>query len=111
MRVTDQFQVDAFTIYEAPMPPGKSVLDPITVLLRDFGGSGQVIVECYGAAWSCWFGAIGGDTLRQFLVDCDEFYLAGKLGCVTHRSTTKREESYLKHICRAVIAALKGGAA
>ncbi len=111
MRVTEQFQVDAFTIYEAPMPPGKSVLDPITVLLRDFGGSGQVIVECYGAAWSCWFGAIGSYTLRLFLAGCDEHYLAGKLGCVTHRSTTKREEAYLRHIARAVIAALKGDAA
>ena len=111
MRVTDQFQVDAFTIYEAPMPPGRSVLDPITVLLRDFGGSGQVIVECFGAAWSCWFGAIGSDTLRAFIADCNEYYLAGKLGCVTHRAMTNREESYLQHIARAVIAAVKGGAA
>jgi len=111
MRISEPFTVDAFTIYEGTMPKNRGVLDPITVLLRDFGGSGQIIVECYGAAWSHWFVAIGNSTLRKFIAGCDVCYLAGKLGCVTHRATTKREDSYLEHIAHAVIAALKGGAA
>ena len=102
---------DSFTIYEAKMPPGKGSLDPVTVILRDFGGEGQIIVECYGAAWSHWFGAIGDSTLRKFISGCDEYYLSTKLTSSTVRSVKKSEESYVAHIARAVIDALKGGAA
>lgn len=111
MRISEHFKVDAFTIYEAPIQGGPGTLDPINVLLRDFCGSGQVIVECYGAAWSCWFGAIGSGSLTKFIAVCDEYYLADKLGAATIRPTAKREQTYLQHIARAVIAALKGGAA
>lgn len=109
MRVDETVTVDAFTIYDAQRAPGRGMIDPITVMLRDFGGSGQVVVECFGAAWSCWFNAIGSETLRRFLACCDHDYLAGKLATCTIRRTTKREEEYLRDIARAVIAAVKGG--
>lgn len=84
------------------------MLDPITVTLRDFGGSGQIIVECFGAAWSQWFGAIGGNkTLREFIASCDEYYLGQKLASCTARRTTKREEAWVCDIARAVIAAIQ----
>lgn len=110
MSAVKPVHVEAIEITGASRSPGKGTLDPITVMFRDFGGRGHVTVECYGAAWSCFFGAIGDLTLRDFIARCDGHYLATKLASVTCRKTTKREESYLVDICRAVIAALKGTA-
>lgn len=103
-------QLDAFVIYDALRAPGRGRLDPITVILRDSGGKGKVIVECYGVAWSYFFGSIGGQTLREFLAQCDQFYLADKLQ--SHRrdmtkKARKSEESYLQDIAAAIIASLK----
>ena len=111
VRVDKTVQVEAFTIYGAMRAPNRGALDPITVMLRDLGGQGQIVVECYGAAWSAWFGAIGSATLRQFLAGCDEHYLGGKLANNTTRKTIKREEDYVRDITRAVIDVLRGGAA
>ena len=97
---------ESLTIYEAAMPHGKGTLDPINVILRDFGGQGQIIVECYGDAWAHWFGAIGNDSLRKFIAGCDEYYLAGKLTGSTVRTAKKRECDYTIHISRAIVAAL-----
>lgn len=105
MRV-EKNTVEAFTIYEASRAPGLGMLDPINVVLRDMGGCGQVVVVSFGAAWSCWFGAIGLRTLREFLADTSEEYLAGRLVSQNVRRTTKREEAYVKDIARAVIATL-----
>lgn len=110
MRIDNAVKVEAFVIYDAQRKPGRGVIDPITVVLRDFGSTGQIIVECYGSAWSAWFGAIGSRTLRQFLAGCDEHYLGGKLATSTVRRTTKAEEDYVRDIARAVIAALWGAA-
>lgn len=108
MRIeTDICVSEALTIFDASMPPGKGALDPVNVILRDFGGSGQVIVECYGAAWAAWFGAIGSRSLRAFLADCSEHYLADKLVCQTVRQPKKREEAYVVHVARAVVDAMK----
>lgn len=96
-----------FVIRDAMRKPGRGMIDPITVLLRDFAGSGQIIVECYGAAWSAWFGSIGAGSFASFIATCDEQYLAGKLVSVTCRRTTKNEESYVQDICRAVIEAVE----
>lgn len=93
------------------MPQGKGTLDPVTVILRDFGGSGQIIVECYGDAWAHWFGAIGSDTLREFIAGCSDVYLATKLTSSTVRRNTNREDNYVTHIARAIIQAMNGGSA
>lgn len=79
-------------------------LDPITVVLRDIPGrhhAGQVIVECYGLAWSAFFGSIGERSLVKFL-STDPHYLAGKLG---RPKDTKADQAYLLRICEAVVAA------
>jgi len=110
MRVDKYTDAVCLIIYEATRAPGKGVLDPITVILRDFGGQGQIVVECYGAAWSHWFGVIGEITLRQFISGCDEYYLATKLCSSTVRKTTKREEAYVQDVSKAIIQAMKGDA-
>lgn len=104
--------LDGFVIHGANRSPGRGRLDAITVILRDQQGRGQVIVECFGMAWSCYFGSIGSKTLREFLADCDEYYLAGKLqNCNREMSkkARKTEEEYIQDISRAIISALKGG--
>lgn len=111
MRVQNDIGItDSMTIYDAPMPPGKGALDPINVILRDFGGSGQIIVECYGAAWSHWFGGIGKESLRQFIAGCSADYIATKLVTTTVRRNTKSEDGYVLHIASAVVEAMKGSA-
>ena len=104
---TENIAVEAFTIYDAMRAPGRGAIDPITVTLRDVGAGGQIIVECYGAAWSQWFGAIGRSTLRQFIAETSAGYLADKLTSSTVRRCTKREEAYVIDICRAIIDVLK----
>jgi len=55
-------------------------LDPITVLLRDVApGSGHLIVECYGKAWSACWGAMGDRDLRTFVTDCHPDYISNRL--------------------------------
>ena len=106
---TEVLEVECFRIYDAMRRPGRGVIDPITVTLRDVGGGGQITVECYGEAWSHWFGAIGSKTLREFIAQTDPGYLAGKLVTST-RKVLKREEDYVEDIANAVIQILQGGA-
>ena len=107
MRAVPLDPVDAFTLYDAPMPVGKGTLDPITVILRDFGGSGQVIVECYGSAWSQWFGAIGTSSLRHFLATCHPEYLAEKLLSTTSQRFNKTTTKWVERIAYAIVSHLK----
>lgn len=97
---TEQAVSEAFTIYDAPK------LDPITVVLQDSGaGKGKVIVECFGDAWSAYFGATGERRIREFLSDCGVDYLAGKL-CPTSHRPSKAQQKYLERIAAAVLEAL-----
>lgn len=104
-------KLDAFVIHDAMRAPGRGRIDPITVILRDQEGRGQVIVECYGSAWSCYFGSIGKNTLREFIAGCDEYYIADKLqsfGRQMSKKARQLEEAYLQDIARAIIGVLKG---
>ena len=107
-------KLDAFVIHDAMRAPGRGKLDPITVILRDQEGRGLVIVECFGTAWSCYFGSIGPKTLRGFIAGCDEYYLADKLQSFGRQMSKKAREleaAYIQDISRAIISVLKGGAA
>ena len=112
---SEGISVSAFVIYDAPRRTGRGMLDPITVILRDWGGGGQIIVECFGAAWSHWFGAIGTQTLCTFIVQCDAGYLADKLISTTVRNPAKQrylnELAYLEDIAKAIQLHMNGGAA
>ena len=54
MQIEPIENIEALRIYEAKADGllGRATIPPITVLLRDFGGMGQIIVECDGSAWS-----------------------------------------------------------
>ncbi len=55
-------------------------LDPVFFTLENFGsGQGKITIDCYGKAWSGYFGSMGTDCIADFLSGCDEFYVAGKL--------------------------------
>lgn len=95
-------KAETFTIFE----PGHN-LDPITVTLQDRGGGcGRLLVECFGWAWSNYWGAMGNRDLRAFLIDCGGDYVTTKL--INHqRRATKSEEKYLARVVDAVLTALR----
>jgi hypothetical protein len=94
-------EVQALRIFDAPK------LDPVFVVLHDAGaGCGRLVIECYGRAWSAWWGAMGDRRLRQFITDCGADYLVARLA-PGDRRLTKREESYLTRIVQAVQEALR----
>ena len=112
MRVEKDIGItESFIIYEGPTPLGRGTLDPITVILRDFGGSGQIIVECYGSAWSHWFGAIGDKSLKRFLAGCNPGYLADKLLSNTAQPFNQRTQSWVERIVFAIHQAINKGVA
>lgn len=100
MRLT-QTQARVLVIHELPE------LDPITVVLQDFGtGKGRLIVECYGSAWAHYWGAMGEKTLVAFLRGCDAPYIHNKLEYARMR---KCDHKNLRAIVVALKEALKVG--
>lgn len=91
--------VTALEITEAP------ALDPIRVFMQDFGkGQGRLIIECYGRAWSNFWGAMGTD-LRTFLLEAEVCYIENALHC--GQKTKKVEREYLQRIVKALQAGLR----
>jgi hypothetical protein len=100
MRIETTTNLQAFTIYEAP------ALDPILVVLQDFGGGvGRLLVECYGDTWSTYWGAMGDRTLEKFIIGCSTAYIVNRM-FGQHHKRNKGAESYLTRIVTAVQAAL-----
>lgn len=55
-------------------------IDPINIFLEDYKlGQGKLTVECYGDAWSHYWGAMGERNLIDFLKDANSDYITGKL--------------------------------
>lgn len=97
---TEEIKTDAIVI------KGASALDPVTVVFRDEGPSrGGILVECYGKAWSAFWGGMGSKTVREFVASCDADYLATKLWRDGEKRT-KAGESYLLRIATAIRLAL-----
>ena len=111
MRINTTPITDSFTIYEAPRANRRGELDPIHVILRDCGGSGQIIVTCFSSSWTQWFGAIGQQSLRDFIAQCDHGYLADKLLCNTSQKFNYVTTNWVHQIARAVIDSMKVQAA
>lgn len=106
MRINTTPITDSFTIYDATN--GKNGhLDPIHVVLRDCGGCGQIIVSCYGSAWTHWFGAIGNHSLRDFIAQCEHGYLADKLLCTTSQKFNAVTTNWVYKISRAVVESME----
>jgi hypothetical protein len=75
-------------------------LDDITIFFQDFElGQGRIVVECYGEAWSAYFGAMGAKTIRQFVETCGPDYLTNKL---SRPKQTKTTDKYLRRIVDAI---------
>lgn len=82
-------------------------LDPVTFFLQDFGGGkGRAVIECYGQAWVLIFGAMGKETLREFLVTCNTDYLANRMW-PPRQPRDKADYAYLCRIVAAVQDAIK----
>jgi hypothetical protein len=96
---TEQINVEAFTIHDA------KALDPIRVIMQDIGPrQGRLIVECFGQAWSAYWGGMGDRTLREFLISCNASYIANKL--TPPYRLKKSDEAYLMRVVEAVHMAL-----
>lgn len=55
-------------------------LDQVSVFAESFGGGrGKITVECYGESWAAYWGAMGCETVEEFLVTSDNDYVVGKL--------------------------------
>lgn len=96
-------KTDTMTVRDA------QALDPVTVFLQDFGaGRGRITIECYGRAWSTFFGNYGSENLRAFLINCDVGYLASRVEDGSKSMTARdKERAYLERIVRAMQDALK----
>jgi hypothetical protein len=79
-------------------------LDPIAVYLEDFGvGKGKIIITCFNDSWSYYWGAMGQYNLAQFIIKCDNDYLATKLSSYTEQKIDDYDalEDYAKkHIIK-----------
>lgn len=69
-------------------------------------GVGSVTITCYGCAWTCWFGAMRGQTIQQFFAEVDSYYLWTKLGITPALKQRKSDQQYLTRIIEAVQQAL-----
>jgi hypothetical protein len=95
--IIELIRADAFRIISAP------ALDPIQVFWVDSGPSaGSVTITCYGSAWTAYFGAMGGRTIREFFADADTGYLTTKLGITPQLKQGKRHDAYLGRIIDAI---------
>lgn len=104
MRIENAERVKVFTVFDAPK------LDAVTVVLQDVGpGCGRLVVECFGSAWSGYWGAMGDRDLTGFLLDCHPEYIAGRMHS-NDRKMKRSEESYLLRIVEAVHSALRSNA-
>lgn len=86
-------------------------LDPIRVILYDYGDERgrMIVVECFGDAYSHYWGRMGQESVREFVCSCDEDYLVDKL-IPNHLHGTRLEKHqrlHLQRIVRRVREALK----
>ncbi len=79
-------------------------LDPVTAQFFDFKESGgNLIIECYGQAWSAWWHGMGGLTTEQFIQSVNRGYLVDNLN---KERLTKRKEEYMTRIINVVLLAI-----
>lgn len=73
--------VEKIIITGAERFPGCGSLDPISVIVEDFGpGQGKITITCFGEAWSHYWSHMGEtNKLMQFFTQCDNDYIVGKL--------------------------------
>jgi len=68
-------------------------LDPITIYLEDLPPKrGKITIECYGEAWSYYWGSTGSKSIMDFFVNCDNHYLSEKFDPYIPRTITNEDE-------------------
>lgn len=59
-------------------------LDPVTVYLENFEpGRGSITIKCFDESWTAAWGAMGGRSVEEFFIDCDDHYLAKNLSSIS----------------------------
>lgn len=95
------------TVFEVK---GIDGIDPVRVVIIDYElGSGRIMFDCYGMAWSCYWGAMADRTMAQFFEQASTGYLVGKLFCYERNMSKKsrvHEEKYLTRIVDSIKQAL-----
>lgn len=87
--------------------PEANGLDHIVVYWHDVApGKGHVTIVCYGAAWTAYFGAMDGRTIRKFFAEAGVDYLVTKLGITEWLKSSRKHENYVTRIVSAIKAAL-----
>ena len=70
-------EIQGIRVYQ--IPKSKS-LDPITVYVTQHSErAGQITFDCYGKAWSCYWGGMSQATLEEFFLSCGNDYILGKI--------------------------------
>ncbi len=73
---------------------GLERLDPITVYMEEFSDSvARVLIHCGGDVYTASWSAMGGVGLMQFLVNCDDDYLAKNL-CAETKPTISDYDAF-----------------
>lgn len=92
--------VEAFTINDAPN------LDAITVITEAWRpGAGRITLVCYGRAWTGSWGAMGDNTVLEFVAAANADYVADNMEWgqpILMKQYRAREREYLLRIIRAV---------
>lgn len=62
-------------------------LDPITVYVTNYKpGQGKITIDCYGQAWTAYWGGMGEQNLQQFFLSANNAYIAGKMLSTTQQT-------------------------
>jgi hypothetical protein len=100
-----QLTVDAMEI------SGVQALDPVYVYWEDFGeGRGRATITCYGEAWTGYWGAMAGKTIKEFFLYADIDYIVTRIQGAQFQKRTPGHMTCLKRIVRAVKEAIKEAA-
>jgi hypothetical protein len=82
-------------------------LDPVTVYVEEYApGSSRITVQCYGRAWTAYWGNHGNCSVEHFMLLCNPEYTANSLTHGLNGSILKRCEkhdfAYLVRIVEAI---------
>ena len=54
-------------------------LDPITIYINNIcKGKGKITIECYGRAWTNYWGGMGDQSIQEFFCGANNDYILGK---------------------------------
>jgi hypothetical protein len=79
-------------------------LDPVHVFLEDIGPrQGKVTINCYNQSWVSYWGGMGERNIAQFLLSCNEHYIAKNLSPGLDHSVVELGDDFVNHLRRRII--------